>query len=149
MLRPVCEMNKDPIVVPPPVVVVAHRFKSVRKPDKGIGETKMNSLAEMAVQNISVENLQAELDKAEEQIGQDVLFLDEEWLAEKVEVLNYCQELLDRAMPEQLETPMFKGLERAVDILKRDYLVSVKVYNDPKLREALKTVGWRWAKFVS
>ena len=57
----------------------------------------------MAVQNIPVENLQADLDKAEEQIGQDVLFLDEEWLAEKVEVLNYCQELLDRATPEQLE----------------------------------------------
>jgi hypothetical protein len=109
----------------------------------------MNSLAEMAVQNIPAEHLQAELDKAEEQIGQDVLFLDEEWLAEKVEVLNYCQELLDRATPEQLETPPFKGLERAVDILKRDYHVSVKVYNDPKLREALKTVGWRWAKFVS
>jgi len=36
-----------------------------------------------------------------------------------------------------------------MNILKRDYFVSLKVYNDPKLREALAIVGWRWAKLVS
>ena len=104
----------------------------------------MNSLAEMAAQqNIPVE-FDADLDRAEQQIGQDVLFLDEAWLCEKVQVLNDIEELLDRAKPEERAT-----LERAMNIVKRDYFVSLKVYNDPKLREALRVVGWRWAKLVS
>ena len=104
----------------------------------------MNSLAEMAAQqNIPVE-FDADLDRAERQIGQDCLVATEEWLCEKVQMLNDIEELLDRAKPEERAM-----LERAVNILKRDYFVSLKVYNDPKLREALDIVGWRWAKLVS
>jgi len=104
----------------------------------------MHSLAEMAAQqNIPVE-FNADLDRAEAQIGQDVCLVDEAWLTEKVQVLNDVQELLDRAEPKERAM-----LERAMNILKRDYFVSLKVYNDPKLREALKVVGWQWAKLVS
>ena len=104
----------------------------------------MNSLAEMAAQqNIPVE-FDADLDRAEAQIGQDCLIATEEWLCEKVQMLNDVQELLDRAEPKERAT-----LKRAMNILKRDYFVSLKVLNDPKLREALEIVGWRWAKLVS
>src|SRR5882762_1622841 len=108
----------------------------------------MNSLAEMAAQqNIPVE-FDADLDRAEQQIGQDCLVATEEWLCEKVQALNDCQEMLDLATPEQLETLVYKNMARAMNILKCDYFVSLKVYNDPKLREALKVVGWRWAELV-
>jgi len=104
----------------------------------------MNSLAEMAgQQNLRVE-FDADLDRAEQQIGQDVCLVDKAWLCEKVQMLNDVQELLDRAEPKERAT-----LERAMNILKRDYFVSLKVYNDPKLRAALEIVGWRWAKLVS
>jgi len=104
----------------------------------------MNSLAEMAAQQNIPVGFDADLDRAEQQIGQDCLIATEEWLCEKVQMLNDIEELLDRAKPEERAM-----LERAMNILKRDYFVSLKVYNDPKLREALKIVGWRWAKLVS
>jgi len=104
----------------------------------------MDSLAEMAAQqNIPVE-FNADLDRAEQQIGQDCLVATEEWLCEKVQMLNDIEELLDRAKPEERAM-----LERAMNILKRDYFVSLKAHNNPKLREALAIVGWRWAKLVS
>lgn len=109
----------------------------------------MNSLAEMAAQqNIPVE-FDADLDRAQEQIGQDVLFLDEAGLTEKVQALNDCQEMLDLATPEQLETLVYKNMARAFDILKRDFMVSHKVFSDPQLRETLRVIGWQWAKSLS
>jgi len=109
----------------------------------------MKSLAQMAAQqNIPVE-FDADLERAEQQIGQDVLFLDEAWLCEKVQALNDCQEMLDLATPEQLKTLVYKNMARALSILKRDFNVSHKVFNDPQLRETLRVIGWRWAKLVS
>jgi hypothetical protein len=117
----------------------APRLKSVRNPDAELEKVKMKSLAEMA----TTIPFEPDLDRAEEQIGQDVLLCNEEWLAEKVQELNDVQEMLDNSTPEQRAT-----LERAVDILKRDYHLSLKVYNDPQLRETLEVIGWRWARFV-
>jgi len=109
----------------------------------------MNSLAEMAAQQKLPVEFDADLDRAEQQIGQDCLIATEEWLCEKVQALNDCQEMLDLATPEQLETLVYKNMARAMNILKRDFVVSHKVFSDPQLRETLRVIGWQWAKLVS